>query len=378
MRVTLNPFVEPQGFNGWRGTYNPQGAAADTFWADYEDYLVAVAQIGEAHGVEAMNVGTEYNAIDQDPSNNGRWNTVINAVDSVFHGQLGYASNWDHFNNDNVRDAIWENPAIDYLGIDSYFTDVITDYQNSLGASSTERNAAMDNNTGFPQVPGQTFVELMTAAWNLKLDSEILPFAAALRGGAGLPVAFTEIGYLPYNRTARDPQNSSGQPVDTAEQIAAFNGLISALDGRADEFEAMHIWQWGMPGSDGSLWNIDPTLPANQPNNVPLGQWLSAFANTAVLPLAGDYNRDGVVNAADYTTWRNSLGELVANYNAADGNGNGRIDEGDYDVWKSNFGAEMGGGSVASGAVPEPAAIVLLLIAVCGRSLSRRRRVWFV
>jgi hypothetical protein len=70
-------------------------------------------------------------------------------------------------------------------------------------------------------------------------------------------------------------------------------------------------------------------LPANQPNNVPLGQWLSAFAITAVLPLAGDYNRDGIVNAADYTTWRNSLGEFVANFNAADGNGNGRIDEGD-------------------------------------------------
>ena len=123
----------------------------------------------------------------------------------------------------------------------------------------------------------------------------------------------------------------------------------------------MHIWQWQMPGSDGSLWNIDPTLPANQPNNVPLGQWLSSFVNTDVLPLAGDYNRDGVVDAADYTTWRNTLGTLVANYNAADGDGDGRVDDGDYAVWKANFGALGGGGSAASSSVPEPVSVALLL-----------------
>ncbi|MEX2091258.1 MAG: PEP-CTERM sorting domain-containing protein [Pirellulales bacterium] len=373
MRVTLNPFVEPQAFANWRGTYNPQGAAADTFWADYQNYLVGVAQIAETHGVEAFTVGTEYNAIDQDPGNNGRWDTVINAVDAVYHGQIGYAANHDHYDHANVTTALWEHPAIDFLGIDSYFTDIITDYATSVGATSTQRNAAMDNNTGLPQVPGQTFVELMTAAWNLKLGNEILPFAAARKGGAGMPVVFTEIGYLPYNRTIRNPQNSSGEAVDTAEQIAAFNGLINALDGRADVFEAMHIWQWHMPGSDGSLWNIDPTLPANQPNNVPLGQWLANFVNTDVLPLAGDYNRDGVVDAGDYTTWRDSLGSFVANFNAADGDGDGIVDDGDYEVWKSNFGgAPGGGGSLAQ--VPEPGTAGLILAGLGAVSLARGSR----
>ena len=223
---------------------------------------------------------------------------MIDAVDATYHGQLGYAANHDHYDHANVTAAIWDHPAIDFIGIDSYFTDVITDYATSVGATSTQRNTAMDTNTGLPQVPGQTFIELMTAAWNLKLNNEILPFAAARKGGQGMPVEFTEIGYLPYNRTIAQPAETRvGQAVDTAEQIASFNGLINALDGRADVFEAMHIWQWWMPGSDGSLWNIDPTLPANQPNNVPLGQWLSGFVNTDVLPLAGDYNRDGIVDA---------------------------------------------------------------------------------
>lgn len=369
MRVTLNPFVEPQGFPNWRGTYNPQGAAADTFWTDYQNYLVEVAQIAEAHGVEAMTVGTEYNAIDQDPANNSRWNSVINAVDAVFKGQLGYASNWDHYNNNNVRDAIWEHPAIDFLGIDSYFNNLLTGATGYLRAqnpsltnaqATTLANQLADTNTGLQ--PGDTLADLMTDAWNFKLDTQLLPFAAARKGGAGMPIVFTEVGYLPYNRTIRNPQ-SSDQPLDTAEQIAAFNGLINALDGRAGVFQAMHIWQWHIPGSDGSLWNIDPTLPANQPNNVPLGQWLSNFVNTDVLPLAGDYNRDGSVDAADYTVWRDSVGRFVANYHAADGNGNGLVDQEDYDVWKLNFGAALSGGGAATGAIPEPPSALYGLVA---------------
>jgi hypothetical protein len=124
------------------------------------------------------------------------------------------------------------------------------------------------------------------------------------------------------------------------------------------------------------LWNIDPTLPANQPNNVPLGLWLSNFVNTDVLPLAGDYNRDGTVDAADYTVWRNSLGEFVANYHAADGNGNGIIDEGDYETWKVNFGATSGGGSLSSGAVPEPSSALALVTILGGTFLDLRRRSW--
>lgn len=53
--------------------------------------------------------------------------------------------------------------------------------------------------------------------------------------------------------------------------------------------------------------------------------------------LAGDYNNDGAVDAADYTVWRNSLGS--SGNLAADGNGNSLIDSGDYLVWRNNYGA---------------------------------------
>ena len=55
--------------------------------------------------------------------------------------------------------------------------------------------------------------------------------------------------------------------------------------------------------------------------------------------LPGDYNLDEVVDAADYTVWRDTLGQAVANhYDGADGDGDGTVDPDDYQVWKDHFG----------------------------------------
>jgi hypothetical protein len=60
-----------------------------------------------------------------------------------------------------------------------------------------------------------------------------------------------------------------------------------------------------------------------------------------VLRSPGDYNDDGLIDAADYTVWRNTLGNAVPNGTGADGNANGTIDEGDYGNWKANYGNDV-------------------------------------
>jgi fibronectin-binding autotransporter adhesin len=104
----------------------------------------------------------------------------------------------------------------------------------------------------------------------------------------------------------------------------------------------------------------------------------SAFDPTQVtlsgfqaVTLPGDYNHNGVVDAADYTVWRDTLGSTGAGL-AADGNINGMIDAGDYTVWKSHFGTHAGSGTGGStnAAVPEPATIALAMISaalLCAR-----------
>ncbi len=91
--------------------------------------------------------------------------------------------------------------------------------------------------------------------------------------------------------------------------------------------------------------------------------------------LAGDYNHDDVVNAADYIVWRDTLNS--ATQLAADGSGNGLVDSSDLGMWRSNFGHLFLGGSagIDSGqSVPEPAAMTIVLIAALSLAVALPRR----
>ena len=76
----------------------------------------------------------------------------------------------------------------------------------------------------------------------------------------------------------------------------------------------------------------------------------------------GDYNDDGTVDAADYTVFRDNLGQNVTlpNENPAAATP-GVVDLEDYTFWANNFGEPTAPASSAS--VPEPGALVLGLMA---------------
>lgn len=58
--------------------------------------------------------------------------------------------------------------------------------------------------------------------------------------------------------------------------------------------------------------------------------------------LAGDYNTDGTVDAADYSVWRDALGSTgQVSFAGADGDGDGRVTESDRAVWIANFGSRL-------------------------------------
>ena len=55
--------------------------------------------------------------------------------------------------------------------------------------------------------------------------------------------------------------------------------------------------------------------------------------------LAGDYNAEGVIDAADYTVWRDAV--RASGAGSADGNGDLHVDQQDYVLWKTNLGASL-------------------------------------
>jgi hypothetical protein len=74
--------------------------------------------------------------------------------------------------------------------------------------------------------------------------------------------------------------------------------------------------------------------------------------------LAGDFNEDGTVDAADYVWWVKSGGSPQQ-----------------YDEWHSNFGASSpGAGGAFNGGVPEPNSTALILVAACVFAIAKKRR----
>ena len=98
----------------------------------------------------------------------------------------------------------------------------------------------------------------------------------------------------------------------------------------------------------------------------------------AYLLSEGDYNEDGIVDAADYSVWRNTFGQSVLFGTKADGNGSGMIDAGDYHVWKTHFGETVAFGSASSSPinVPGPHSFILAFQILLGVLISIRQAPW--
>jgi hypothetical protein len=94
------------------------------------------------------------------------------------------------------------------------------------------------------------------------------------------------------------------------------------------------------------------------------------FATTPA-GVAGDYNNNGVVDAADYVVWRNAAPNAVLPNDPT----SGVVDASDYNTWKANFGKTPGSGSgLEAAGVPEPgtlALVILGLIGLAGRRIPR-------
>jgi hypothetical protein len=134
-----------------------------------------------------------------------------------------------------------------------------------------------------------------------------------------------------------------------------------------------HLYQWNF--DDDAHWDafaggangvIDAVLGTVTIDSI----WLTGVGNAqvyldtvshnplgmlAAAPIPGDYNADGLVDEADYNTWRAAYGNNVTPGSGADGNGDGLVDTADYVMWRHHMSAAAGAAaSLESAAVPEP------------------------
>ncbi|MGE3244053.1 MAG: hypothetical protein AB7G28_25885, partial [Pirellulales bacterium] len=138
--------------------------------------------------------------------------------------------------------------------------------------------------------------------------------------------------------------------------VAAGGGAVRKLSGPLVEGGDVIDWKFSPDGGE-LVYRADQDEDG-------LYQLYSVDLNES---LPGDFNRNGIVDGADYTRWRDGLGSI---YTASD-----------YTTWKTNFGRRNGAGASAPdsaesvvAAVPEPAGILNLLVAVACSLCCRFRR----
>ncbi len=105
--------------------------------------------------------------------------------------------------------------------------------------------------------------------------------------------------------------------------------------------------------------------------------WYDGVGYALVAPLlAGDYNQDGAVDAADYTVWRDNLGKTdLAAFSGADGDGDGQVTQSDYELWRVNFGAVLSTSPSQANqgvGVPEPGAAATILLSLTSLAFKHK------
>jgi T5SS/PEP-CTERM-associated repeat protein len=143
---------------------------------------------------------------------------------------------------------------------------------------------------------------------------------------------------------------------DADDSLAQFLDIVEGTD-------AIRYWNDGLADwalLTGATYGDDYTLQYLTTGG--LAGYTLLTVGTPLAGLAGDFNGDGTVDAADYSVWRDGLGTTYT--------------EADYQVWKSHFGQTAGSGSLMDHPVPEPSTMVLFLfgaLAMCRRCAAGRR-----
>ena len=189
----------------WSGDIAMADDAAWARWfAAYEAFIVHYAELAEAHGFEALAVGTELGTSTRRTAD---WRRIIARVRRVYHGRLTYCANW---NDEAERIEFWGD--LDFIGIQAYYP------------LSTERSPARTT---------------LAASW-----ARIAAGLESLARRTKRRVVFTEIGYKSCAGALAEPWrwNADGDAKPEL-QSDAYATMFEALWDKP-WFGGTFVWKW--------------------------------------------------------------------------------------------------------------------------------------
>jgi hypothetical protein len=209
LRVIMMPVVllDEPGERDWRGTIRPSDW--DKWFDNYRAMLTHFAWVAEQNKVDVLSVGSELVSTERDRA---QWRRTISAVRDVFHGQLTYSANWDHY----TSIPFWDQ--LDLIGMNSYY---------KLGE---DRNVK---------------VEEIVKRWR-DIQKDLLAFQQKV----GKPILFLEIGWCSLENAASEPWDYTRVEKDRDDELQKklFEGFFRGWY-RENGLGGFVVWEW--PPGDG-------------------------------------------------------------------------------------------------------------------------------
>lgn len=188
----------------WRGEIDfAKQEEWDTFFSEYETWIVRMATLAEEEHAEIFCVGLEFSLAQKQED---RWRKIIAAVRAVYHGKVTYGANW----NEYAEVKFWD--ALDYIGVLAYFP-----LTKTTNPSASE----------------------LSAAWD-KRCAELAKFSKQ----QGKQFLFTEIGYNESARAAAEPWAFKTGGEHATEIQARCIDVALGLPARHPFIAGMYWWKW--------------------------------------------------------------------------------------------------------------------------------------
>jgi serralysin len=316
-------------------------------------------------------------------------NNFINLRNTVMH-ELGHSFGLNHISSttsnflmEPVIDTSFDGPQLDEVrGVQYYFGDVNEKSNNKQGNGTAALATSLGTIAGgstksigtSANVPTQAISATATDFVSISNASDVDYYSFTVSQPSLLGSSLTPLGGVFTQGDADNNQTPTSFNANARSNLAltifATNGTSILATADANPAGGIESIANLLLPSAGTYYarvtGADDTIQLYQLSLSPI----------SILP--GDYNRNGVVDAADYVSWRKSLGQSVAAGTGADGNSDGQITAADYNIWRSHIGQTSGSGSgagLATGAaVPEPGTAVLVAIGLLGIPTRRRLR----
>jgi hypothetical protein len=305
-------------------------------------------------------------------------NTIMHELGHAF-GLLHIESSTDNLLMEPIINLGFDGPQLDDIrGLQGLYGDAYEKSNNGLGNGTAARAANLgvlaiggsldvgSDATG-NQVVAATETDFVSIANNADTDF----FSFTIAAPALLDATLTPLGGIFNQGVEGGAQSSFNANARNDLTLSLFASNGTTLLGTANLTGA---------GSIESLADIALSTAGKYyaritgaAENVQLYQ-LQLAATALSTVLLGDYNLDGQVDSADFTIWRNTLGQTGTSL-AADGNNDGVVNAADYQLWKAHFGSTSAGsgGATGAGSVPEPPGLALIFIAAALLQLVRKR-----